>query len=460
MGLRTLIFILLPICLTGQHTLDQKYERYRDRLMNEYVLIDWDSDAIGSYIDSLGYYEYAGYSLPASGIFPVPKAEQYWEYEYPNCRDNNDVSSDPNVMKWADGTLHLGYYWAVLATDYALAMQRGDTLRAQQSAHELFLALQAYRRLDLTGQRIAMQWNREEERRCDEQIFLTGYSGFFARDDVPRDYYHRVASGGIVSSMACRKEPMDFFKKVGKGNVVSQDQNAMLLFGLAFVNKCIPDEEMDFGRYRSNLRSMARKIAFGIVSHVHESGLRNVTFPECRGGKVQTGGNSIVYAFAMRRALDYLAPNHRIRSTWWDRISWELFAEDIGVVLGKSLGLAKNDNIGMYLTYCVSADMESMNDVVRMSSSASQKEIFPFAKAFIHEYDLQSIPVELKERLEVLLEECPIQGTGQDALNKSDSWHYDNRWRTYSAKPPFNGRGNGLDFMLAANLYRLLYSGS
>lgn len=450
-----LICFLPFLCQGQQSALDKKYQSYRDRFNQEFIFINWDSDGIGQFIPEKGWYEEAGTSIPSSGKFSVQKANTYWEYDFANCKDNFDVTERPDVQKWADGTLHLGCYWAVLATEYALAEKRQNKSQRDSIAHELFLALQAYRRLDMTGQQIAIQWNQKED--CDHNIYISGYSGFFARDDVPRTFYTQTGTGGIVSSMACRTEPLDFFKKVGKGNVISQDQNAMLLFGLAFIHKCIPDSLFQFKSQQYNLRSIARRIAIGLVSHVHDSSFRNIRFPKCRGGKVQTGGNSIVYAFAMKKVLDFMVPGHRIRSSLFDRFSWELFAEDIGVIFAKRIGLAKNDNIGMYLTYCVSADMESMKDVVRISSSASQKEIFPFAKAFVHDHPLSSIPEELHTRFKDLLNACPLQGTGADAKGLSSEWHYDNRWRTYGEKPPYKGRGNGLDFMLAANLFRLLF---
>ena len=440
----------------GQN-LKAKYDTYKKNFKKNFVRIDWEGDGIGSFDKSKGHYSKAGFSLPVSLFIQEKNGNKYWEFNHRNCKDNDRLTEHPNVLKWADGTLHLGYYWATLATEYLILKKSGEQQKAQRTLHELYLALQAYRRLDMTGQQIAIDFNNNIAKNCNEKPLLNGYTGFFIRDDVPREWANKLEVGGIISSLACRENTRQFFTDKGKGNVVSQDQVAMLLFGLAFIKRCIPDQAFSFNNRKVNLIEMSEKIANGIVGHIHKSFFRNIKFPMCRGGKVQTGGNSIVYAFAMRRALDFIYPGHKIKSPLRDRWAWEALAEDIGVNAAGVFNAATNDNIGMYLTYCASADMESFNDAQRKSKKESNKEIFILAKTFLHQYPTEKVSPEIIDRMRNLLYSAPSQGSGRTrGTTKSDLWRFDNRWRTHKDGRLAAGQGNGLDFMLAYNLWVLL----
>ena len=453
-----MVFLMLPLQVPGQSqsALDNKYDIYRERFLREFIRIDWQGDGIGEYLEEDGHYEKAGYSLPASYYFKLNKARNFWEFDASNCKNNNEVTTDPDVKKWADGTLHLGFYWTLLATEYAWYDQNGDSIKAMRTAHELYLALQAYRRLDMMGQRIAVMWNEKNAPECEYSPLYTGYSGFFVRDDVPRDFTEHWGIGGVISSLACRETPIKFFEEEGARNVVSHDQIAWLLVGLSSIKRAFPDEKILINDQPINLQAEARKIAYRMVKYVHQKPLRSIRFPECRKKKVQTGGDSFVYAFAMRRALDYIAPGHDIKSSLLDLISWEIIAEDLGVIVARWLGLAKNDNIAMYLSYCASGDMESFKGVYRMSMKVSQKEIFPMLKLWLHGYETDRLPEDYWKHIRGLLTAAPEKGTGLDVVSKDSEWRFDNRWRAHEGLKGKNGYGNGMDFMVAYNLFRLI----
>jgi len=60
--------------------------------------------------------------------------------------EDNNLSENERfgVLRWGDGTVNLGHYLAVLATEYALLIQNEQTIQANRTLEELFLALQAH----------------------------------------------------------------------------------------------------------------------------------------------------------------------------------------------------------------------------------------------------------------------------------------------------------------------------
>lgn len=196
-------------------------------------------------------------------------------------------------MNLGDGTGTLGYYIAVLATEYKLLQisnQNTDKIK-----HELFCALNAINRLDYKA----------------ESVFQNGtfnLNGFFVRDDVPAlflknkpnydhfNYYNNwdgvtfEQNGDVPNNV--NKEASGFMSKFEKGMFKvtsdwgrnetndphdfseSQDQVYNLLFGLAFVNKFVPLNETDnnavfgYGSGETSLTVEARKITDRLIGHM------------------------------------------------------------------------------------------------------------------------------------------------------------------------------------------------
>ncbi|MBL7829087.1 MAG: hypothetical protein JNJ57_20800 [Saprospiraceae bacterium] len=63
-----------------------------------------------------------------------------------------------NFLEFSSETPHqLGWYLVTLATEYELLRQNGESVEAQRTLEDLFLALQAYRRLDITANCLVKQ---------------------------------------------------------------------------------------------------------------------------------------------------------------------------------------------------------------------------------------------------------------------------------------------------------------
>ena len=74
-------------------------------------------------------------------------------------------------MRWGDATIHIGYYIAVLASEYKLLYDAQQFDEAQKTKNELYYAIQCANRLDFYA-----------------EPFLSNvpgsYNGFLIRDDV------------------------------------------------------------------------------------------------------------------------------------------------------------------------------------------------------------------------------------------------------------------------------------
>lgn len=156
-----------------------KYWQYRRNFNEHFVIIDRSpngciNDGIGQDPNNPCVCSKAGYSLPATSINIANNgAESLTDrndddinslFVDMDCGDvnldgdetGNDISWDDEVHNCLDmgsETPHqMGWYWVTLATEYALLKQSGQDNEAQRTLEELFLGLQAYRRLDIQAQ--------------------------------------------------------------------------------------------------------------------------------------------------------------------------------------------------------------------------------------------------------------------------------------------------------------------
>lgn len=170
--------LLIFICFSNVHSqcpdadnnFMEKYWTTRENLNKWFVASTIDeltgeltSDGIGTWDCEKNMYTLAGVGLPANRI-------------------TNGI-----YAKYGDATYGLGRYFAMLATEYALLSQSGQVEAKKRTINELFLALQAYRRLDMTANRLYRKYVNCKYG-CNVNLYsgvdLSGYSGFFIRDDA------------------------------------------------------------------------------------------------------------------------------------------------------------------------------------------------------------------------------------------------------------------------------------
>ena len=113
--------------------------------------------------------EAAGESLPA-GYRRYDKGCGHSDNE---CNQNEDSDELRGYYHWGDSVSFQGYYFATLATEYAMFQQLGfDTT---ETLNDLYQAMMAFNRLDEAAE---IHYEMEPLR-----------DGFFVRDDVPGDFW-------------------------------------------------------------------------------------------------------------------------------------------------------------------------------------------------------------------------------------------------------------------------------
>lgn len=231
----------------------QKYWMARQRLKEHYVVVG----------------EKAGHSIPA-GFY--------------NKKDS--------MSHFGDGTIRLGWYISVLATEWKLLNMNGQNLQA--TGEELYYALRAIERLDSVSGIMWSYYNFPNNKlpkdfEYNDSIYSylqpavfdsatfrwvpsVNYNpnsdnlkdGFFVRDDVPihiRDYLEGVKK--TASSHAESWSQNDH--RAYYGNEMSQDQLVFLLMGLKFVDQLLPNSYTYNG---VSLRQKSKDLCNRLMSYV------------------------------------------------------------------------------------------------------------------------------------------------------------------------------------------------
>lgn len=198
------VFILTSILSQAQndHLNHQKYWFYRWRLLKSFMVVG-DCD---------------GCSIPAN---------QRHHYSWLN----NEIDN----LKFGDGTIILGQYISMLATEFKLlTINNQSTL---QTRKELFYALKAFNRLDIKAED-CMNMN------ClGSTIPLNGY---FMREDIPADFllqYPELMPANETSPLSVGHLMTDYTADAGNGSQcveMSIDQIVGMLTGLKLCSMYIP----------------------------------------------------------------------------------------------------------------------------------------------------------------------------------------------------------------------------
>jgi hypothetical protein len=253
--------------LSAQCSLEDRYWTIRKRLNEHFVKNDYESlkdgyddldgigtakkDEKGNFIMPIIYTK-AGYGMPAAGY---------------NMATNSTYQS-------GDATAAQGNYFAMLATEYKLLQNTGDATNAQKTLDELFLSLQAVRRLDMSANQFILEQGKKQGDMLKDLIpidspyepcvnpdkvsnnvdMTSGYSGFFYRNDMPWgfDMPNNTVSnwgGGDWSSVESVAKDIKNGYYIPNGNVndgkvgsfTSIDQIYGLIYGLSMVKTMIPN---------------------------------------------------------------------------------------------------------------------------------------------------------------------------------------------------------------------------
>ena len=350
------------------------------------------------------------------------------------------------VGKWVDAVWWQGHYLAVLATEYALKQRDGENTAA--TLQELRLALDVYRRLDLSAER------------CFGDTTPQKLNGFYIRDDVGPDEAHKMGLDRVNS---------DFTYYCGKTdarrNAPSQDQAWASYLGFALIQKLVDDTLLH--REVADLTEwMVRGMQYTDENgRVHWQIMNPVT-----GAVVQKEGDIqwLQYAhgeIGTRLAGRNLHAGRSDKPQW--RNTWNLLQQNVlidrdghftwyGVL---SLAAVLNDGAGRQ--DCYRWMVETCDKVVRRRPDLQQSLIFPHLPLInLVLHGTEGRELLPKELYEAYLNAAPASGcitseVGGEEVRTAAPWHSLSLfcpWHTTET-----GDANMLDYMLLYNLYQLVY---
>lgn len=413
---RTLIFhfLLLHLSLwigimtTGkveaQHcseaSLFQKYWQYKNRFNRSFIVQDRDSS--GCVNDGIGFsfspedpstcqFTKAGYGLPATnlsispfgwgvpGDFMNDRFSEDCPFNDHECPGGisfgnggpNDLNHKFNWIDYGSETLtQLGWLFVTLATEYELLGRSGQVEEQQKVLEEIFLGIQAIRRLDMQTQCMIKQmyddrsageelvcpseytdnchrhWDSKVKSGCNFTPDFSGYNGFFIRSDAgqnleeflhdPTDESWNVdAVGGAFSGL--NNDPTDacddvdpFCWMVYTQHIMSHDQLINLFYGFTFIKKYIPANAVvttcDGVVYKP--LEMVQRLSEAIVTNINDNG-DHITLPgsfECCEKPVKLseceGGNLRLTLYGLLKADQYIRGKDT-RTTFMQKFGFE-----------------------------------------------------------------------------------------------------------------------------------------
>lgn len=467
-----------------------KYRHYRDRLNSWFVLVDDADDGIGEFIpfetppsDPLyplrGLYSKAGYSLPASEYLSTTLSPMgYWAYHEPyfcHQQDSNLRGKGKGILKWGgDEAIELGYYIAVLASEYALAEQRADSSKMQRSIRELYLAMQTYRRLDMTANRWMQYWNAKNAPNCDWEPDFSGFSGLALRNDIYPTIWKRFLFGhakGVLSQyISCGVPDTRDYDIEFPRLLLSQDQVIGLLLGLKCVEKFVPEAVQYQG---VSLKQRAARIGACLLNPVSP---RKIQLPDCSNKTLSNweGGQMQFLFHGIAQVVNQVAGRKVRRSDALDVFYWNLL--ELNCINGKEgapclLGGAHYDNFIMFIKLCAIGDLKRLNAVQRACTSVFDYNagFYPLLQSLLHDYETAELRPAFQEKLLQLLAFAPSDGpcTPDEMPDAKDGMECDAHplWRSERRFDRAEGHDgvinnsykNGMAYLLLYNLYQMRY---
>ena len=334
----------------------RKYEAYKKRFYRHFIRFDRSKTCIGDGIgtvfsadSSAVRFAKEGFGLPATALYLTPA-------------DTAAIRAPAFRFNWMDfgseTPSQLGWLIAFLATEYELDRLQAQPAAQQRALEDLFLCLQAVRRLDMQAQYLvwrAYLRRSRGEKLCEREAVgathfwwwqnchrgwggrvqkptafepdFSGYTGFFVRCDAPQVLADRLhdphdeswnvgmiaGAWGDMSRAIARGQAVDSLCFLAaRQHFPSHDQVMSLLYGLVFVKRFVPDTARVTtcdGHTYYPLR-MAQRISASIIGAVRQWHLvlpgsravcnRWVKLSECEGG------NLLPTLFGLKRMNAYI----------------------------------------------------------------------------------------------------------------------------------------------------------
>jgi len=354
-----------------------------------------------------------------------------------------------SLMKWGDGTIALGFYLGVLATEqYLLAnpgrypgADGGDPTRLDHTREELYDALLALERLDNSA-------DAAFPAPCSTTPAL---NGFFLRDDVPADFNAHFPGITTIQS--------DFIDPTLTNKEESQDQVYHVQHGLALVVALVPANVVVHGKA---LRGWAIEQAARIVQHFAKGDwvIRN---PACSNRTVNRGGNAIGYSYGETLAAAYVTDGTVMPTT--DGLWMSVWG-----TLRQTTNPAYNDEDNLHMALAIMAVGDGYGadtpDVLATLSALQDWPLYPLLHRVLHPASpgFCTTGPMVNMRARTMLDELPAAGEPACPGPSGPAPHgftTHNRFirgkaQAYVGPGGCEGvRYHGLDYMLLHNLYAI-----
>ncbi len=434
-----LLLFAMPFCLDmaaqsnpTDTTLLEKYWNYRQRFLNRFVRIG----------------DEPGFSMPVEDYwFSDCRYDwTFWNYPPAMIRDGQGM-----LVPGGDQTCNLGHYIALLATEhYLLSLNSQST---DSVTRELYFALKAYFRL---------------EREANEIFNKPNYFGYFLRQDATNDLHFSFLDDSVPAN---RKPSCTLSEEVQRQyspdsliqNFTSQDQVIHLLYGMAMVKRCIPAGVLYNGESILELaQEAARRMVFRF--YTDNWNLKNPIGWEVGN---ERGGQAQPWAYAFDKTWAYI---NNTGETFGD------YVHNVGDVALKNLYLCCGHLGGVSHFY-------NKRLFISISSTANTKTvtynfnytfndglwIYPVTQCILHNLRMDSAQEsKMLDSLYSIFVQAPgtgpcinVNGQNPDCM-AGNGWRGQNRWfgnkETRDTITDTNNHPadhNGLDYMLAYNLYRI-----
>ncbi len=414
----------------------EKYWKLKSDFENHFIDYSIDdlskltNDGIGEWDDTKCAYQYAGYNLPA------------YSYDLTTSRYN------PR-RHYGETPVRLGQLIATTCMEYDLHKRKGRAEESQIAMNKLFLLLQAYRRIDMMGNKLMEVYYNE----CNNSIcpgFLanvSGYTGFIVRDDVPFNFPNRytdntkahyksdfadsdmtrllnsMSNEGLISKdptfcdMACYFPRNEQKENGGNMNTITQDQLIGILQGMMYVKRLIPEEEgsVSVKGKDYNVVDIAKKISTGIKK-ITDGCSNNMMFPGCKDCKESIEAKNAgvaIYFYGIAHIAKYITSEPVVASIV-EKIGWSLSA---GVE--SAAGLGQQHNIRMFnkvSSYSgLNITSETLEDALQAGNIVTPLELILFHDNYkVFKGDRNpfdgNAPKEWRDNYCELLTSYPIEG--------------------------------------------------
>jgi hypothetical protein len=482
-----------------------KYWQYRESFYKHFILVDRNSSGcIGDGIGNSGAdpcnFKKSSYSLPATSI------SLGWsgDLAFGNRNNPNSVLYDPNCLErvhWdqaksvrfniinmsSETPSQLGWYIQILAIEYENLRRFGQHEKMKTTLEDLFLALQAIRRLDMQAQCIFQELYNERKqcqdckicsnlfkvkgehelltksklkKSCDFQAKMDGYSGFIIREDATQNFgellhdpseekwnIDATSSYHAMINPPCKKHLKEraCFLYAHQG-FQSQDQVIGLLNGLVFVKKFIPaDASVTTCEGRKYyVLEIATEIVKALVGRIDKNPKDYIEFPgsaQCIDSKNFIGfrkkhtnlnnfegGQASTTVYGMKLVLDYFTSvpsNKTVREKFY-----------YNQLLKKTV--TSNKNVGNFWLLLETIGEAQQSEFYQKKCIEFNKEIYLLMNKAIYE-EKSTVQID-KKWFEDLLDRAPCSGLCMKYSKYNENTNH--KWPTFDC-PNTPGWVNG-----------------